>query len=130
MFVQVQKVSINNAMSGAIDEEFCRQIEFQIEQYEQKTGNTIDTVVVGNDPNPDYYAYKSVDYAIMDTNLSTFAMTWSDVNALTYYSGRTLERRDMTEEEYEKYFGASEWDVFCPEEQLRFEGNTMYWAKY
>lgn len=129
MFVQAQKISINNAMSSAVDEEFSRQIEYQIEQYEERTGNVVDTVAVRYDANPSY-SYKSVDYAILDTNLSAFATTWSDTYAVTYYSGKMLERRDMTEEEYNKYFGESEWDVFCPEEQIRFEGNTMFWAKY
>lgn len=130
LFVQVQRISINNAMSSAVDEEFCRQIESEIEKYEQTTGNTVDTVAVGYDTNREYSSYKSVEYSLFDTNLSAFATPWSDVYSLAYYSGRSLERRDMTEEEYRKYFGESEWSVFSPEEQIRFEGNTMFWALY
>lgn len=117
-------------MSSAVDEEFCGQIESEIEKYEQKTGNTIETVAVGYDANHEYYSYKSVEYSLFDTNMTAFATTWSDVYSLVYYSGRSLDRRNMTEEEYRKYFGESEWSEFSPEEQIRFEGNTMFWALY
>lgn len=129
MAVGIQKVSINNYAGNKIDQEICNIIIHKIDQYEQETGNVIDEIAVRSDGNT-CYGYDGVSYTIMDTNLRAFAVPWSDVSSIEFFSGRSFQRKEMTAEKYKELFGEKSWDYFDSEEQLFFDGTTMYLAVY
>ena len=36
----------------------------------------------------------------------------------------------MKAEIYDQYFKGKNWDVFLPQEQMIFQGDTLYWCIY
>ena len=69
-----------------------------------------------------------------------FYDAWADVNLLNYMFDRDYERVNMDElytdnTEYyqsliQQYWEGKSWTHLNTEEQLVFDGNTMYWALY
>lgn len=129
MAVGIQRVSINNYAGNKVDQEICNIIIHKIDRYEEETGNIIDKIAVRNDGDMQY-SYSGVDYTILDTNLRAFSVPWSDVSSIEFYSGRDFQRVEMTIEEYIEIFGERSWNYFDSEEQIYFDGTTMYLAIY
>lgn len=55
---------------------------------------------------------------------------WAQTRFLNYVNKENYEVKWMTEEEYSRFFGEQEWDVFNASKQLHFEGDVLYWAIY
>ena len=56
--------------------------------------------------------------------------TWSDVLLINYLSGKEYIKVPMDEDVYDMYFRGKSWETFNADEQLVFDGDTMYWAIY
>ena len=103
-------------------------IEAEIQAYEERTGITVDTV--------SWIKSKDAEYVhpllmLQDGNLCSHRIIYDAGDyLLALVSQKDYKLLWMTQEEYRQYFGDKEWDVFCPEEQLYFEGNVLYWVVY
>ena len=76
-----------------------------------------------------YYCYDST------TDIAVFAETavyqkYSLEGMINYYSNRDFKAKEMSDEEKEKYFGAKEWTEINTDEQIVFEGDTVYLCCY
>lgn len=129
MAVMIQKISINNFAVAKIDQEFCGIILHRLEEYESLTGEIVDTISICNDGSM-RYGYDSIEFTIYDTNIRSFSTSWSDVAAIEYYSNRDFKRVKMAEEDYERMFGDASWNYFDAEDQIKFDGETMYLVVY
>jgi len=128
-FFQIQDVSKNHFISIALDKEFAELIEIEISEYESNSGNTITKIASFNDANPTYF-YPEVKYCKFDTNVRAFVIPWADVNLLNYYTNNNYQKIEMPEEIYIERFSGKDWKYFIPEEQLYFQDDVMFWAKY
>lgn len=124
--VQLQTQTI---VSNRFDEYEIDTIERYISQYEAKTNIKIDTIAYRYDEDRTY-SYDLVKYVAFDNNTRGMAYDWCFTSMIKYYIDKDLILKEMTKEEYLKYFGAKNWDVFYPDQQLHFEGDTLYIAIY
>jgi len=127
--IKVQAISADNIASNRIDEEYVGEIGNAIRSYEESSGNTIRTISVHFDDSVTWY-HASTRYRIMDINVSGFVKSWSDVNMINWYLGTSYARESMSDAQYRRLFGSSDWSVFDPSEQLIFQGSTLYLAVY
>ena len=49
---------------------------------------------------------------------------------IQYVSGRDLERIPMPEDILAEYFEGKDWDSFVSDEQMVFDGDTLYIVTY
>ena len=110
------------------DENMANMIKYEIEKYEQKTGNEITKVGVCKDQSPMSYP-AGWDKKLFSFTQRAFDNFYCIVEALNYFCGRKFERVPMSREVYEKYFENKNWDTFS-DEQIVFEKDTMYMCTY
>ncbi|MCF0127422.1 MAG: glucosyltransferase domain-containing protein [Pseudobutyrivibrio sp.] len=105
-----------------------------IEDYEKGTGKEITKISVCASPNMEYASHLlKMDYSLgaYSYNCKSYNRNWSDVSMINVFTGKKYERLDMTEEEFNERFSDYEsWTDFDINSQLRFEGDTLYWAKF
>ena len=88
---------------------------YEIDRYESETGNTVNTIVFGADPNPGPFAENA------------FAADWGVAGIFEFVSGgRIFQAQKITEDAHTKYFRNKDWKDFVPDEQLVFEDDTLY----
>lgn len=127
--VSTQKIAINNYALNTIDQEICNIISQKMAVYESENNVQIDTIAVGMDDDLTW-GYSSIEYTIFDTNMRSFCCSWGDVSMIEFYTGRSFKRISLTRDEYSRIFGNQSWDYFDSDEQIIFDGSTMYLAIY
>lgn len=128
-FWSMQGIVVNHFATNKIDQNYAHDIYKEIEKYENETGNTISNIATVTDDIP-LYKNHYVDYYSFNINERAFINDWSDVSVICWVSGRIFNKVPMDEKIYDKYFKNKDWDYFSPEEQLYFQGDTLYWCKY
>ena len=128
-FWSVQGMIQNHIATNKIDQNYAYDIYSEIKKYEAETGNTVNNIASVNDINISY-GKRYIDYVTYDINISAFATGWSDSVLINFVSGRNFNKIAMDDEVYKKHFEGKDWDYYCPEEQLFFEGDTLFWCKY
>ena len=128
-------------IANAIDFYEAQEIEEAIDDYETQSGNEITDIVVHR-MGSIHYAYKEQHYENVYTLYAhrLYYDAWADVNLLNYMFGKNYHRINMDEqytdntEHYQsliqQYWEGKSWSHLDTEEQLVFDGNTMYWALY
>lgn len=122
-FYNVWNVSIGMFQLNALEKEYARQIEYQIHKYEQETGNNVRYICFYKDMNPQYKYDLSVKPESELLNKSYMA-SWGDIYMLYYYTNLEVEKIDP-KEEWSEYFAIKDWHVFDPDEQMKFEDDTL-----
>lgn len=128
-------------IANAMDFHEARQIQEAIDQYETETGNEIHTIVVHRMGSIHYiYEEQHFEYVYTLYAHRLFYDAWADVNLLNYMFDKDYERVNMDElytdnTEYyqsliQQYWEGKSWTHLNTDEQLVFDGNTMYWALY
>lgn len=118
-------------ISNRVDEQILDCIQAEIERYESEKGIEITEIACRLTPDAQYqspYLNLQSDTSAHDRKIMFDA--WSNVEALNYFEDEYYEEVEMTDEEYDKYFGGKSWDTYVPEEQLVFIDNRLYWAIY
>lgn len=89
-----------------------------------------------------HYAYQEQHFQNVYTLYAhrLYYDAWADVNLLNYLFDKNYNRINMDEQytdntEYyqsliQKYWDGKSWSHLDTDEQLVFDGNTMYWALY
>lgn len=122
---QIQVIGINHYKSNQLDKEYALLIQEEIENYEQSTGITITKIAPIQDMSP-LQGYPGIRYSLYDVNMRAYFVSWANVEALNYYTGESYEKIPWSNSEVP----FSNWDSFVPEEQLIFNGDTLYWVVY
>lgn len=128
-FWAVQGIIQNHIATNKIDQEYAYNVYSEILKYEDKTGNTVTQIATVNDEIP-MWKNRYVEYYSYNINERAYINQWSDVSLINFVSGNIYQKIDMDEMIYDTLFKGKDWDYYCPEEQLYFENDTMYWCKY
>lgn len=127
--ISIQKLCVNNIALNKEDEQQIELIEDAIKDYENTTGNKVDELLYGYDRNRTY-GYPNIQYTLYDTNVRALTIEWSTLDSINYYTGESYQGHKISDEEYNKIFGAEDFTEFNLNDQLKFDGNTAYLAVY
>ena len=127
----------NVLSANTLERHIAREIQQEIQDYEETSGNTIRRIGVAHYRIPGQQRFDDANFRhfwkynyFMHLLMYT---TWSDVASLNYFNNTDYERFDMTSAEKHAFF--SDLDIekmgtFNPDTQLVFVGDTLYWATY
>ena len=125
-FTYFMRYTVDNYIGNYIDKAISLEINHMISEYEEKTGNKIDTISIYKDSMPQY-VYPGLK-ASGDMNIKAYSADWCISNILKLYTNRDLkviENEELKEDEFLK----QNWDDFR-KEQIIFEENTMHLCMY
>lgn len=125
----VQGIVQNHIATNKIDQDYAYDIYSELTKYENESGYIVDKIATINDTAPSW-KNRYVDFHSYNINERAYVNEWSDVTLIQFVSGRNFEKVEMDNNIYNTHFSGKNWDYYCPEEQLYFEGNVMYWCKY
>ena len=115
----------------ALDTREVHLVQDAIENYEASSNNTITTILTLSDKNPLYIYPEQINHYYGTTyNHRMLRDAWSQGQYLNYMCGTNYKTKNFSEEKYKELFGDSNWDELNLDEQLYFEGDTLYWAVY
>lgn len=129
----------NIYISNALDEQIVSQIVVQIEDYERSSGNSIQKIAAAANRNSKcsypQVSFLEKDYSNEDAGYYNFthkAMDdeWANEELFIYLTGRKYKIVNMPETIWQEHFAGKGWVTFYPQEQLYFEGDTLYWCIY
>ena len=98
---------------------WASQVVYEIEKYEKENGITITAIELCDD------AKTSPGYGESIRNVS-----YARKAILTLSSGRDFSYKAMSDDKYKEYFKNKDWSVFDAQEQMIFEGDTLYLCCY
>ena len=114
--------------ANKIDENMAATINTMINRYEKETGNTVTKFEYKYDKNTQQYAIGIKP--LLSLTERKIMVQWCIVESMYVYCGKYFEKNKiMPDEIYDKYFNGKELDVFS-EDNIVFEGNTMYMYAY
>lgn len=132
--------TINNFyISNALDTQIVQQVVAQIENYERDTGISVQKIAAASNPNSKYsypqVGFLGMDYSNADAGYNNFTHktmkdSWSDAELFIYLTKRPYSIVEMDPEVWADRFAGKIWETFNPQEQLYFEGDTVYWCIY
>ena len=127
LFLLIQYVyfidySRDNYIGNYMDKQITLQINQEILNYEEETGNTVDTIAIYRDKTPQY-VYPGLK-ASGDINIKAYSADWCVSRVLKFYTGREFTVIEANEEIKEQ-FEEKSWDYFSTE-QIIFENNVMH----
>lgn len=125
----MQDMAANEQAMNAIDITEAGQICDKVREYESETGNTIVRVAARGDCNSTYYQSMS-RYHNWELGARIMATYYSNYRLIGYELGRTMERVDMSDEIYQKYFDGKDWEQLNVDEQVVCDGDTLYLCVY
>lgn len=134
-------VTINRVQTGISDLLIMNKIEFyevrqladEIADYEQNTGNRVDTVKIWKEDNGiGKYdeLYLNINVERQSASHHVLGTPWSDAELLSFVCGRIIEREDMTEDEFSRYFNdfnVEKMGQMRIGKMIHFEDNVLYW---
>lgn len=120
------KMENMNLKANKIDNLVGEKINYQVKNYEQKTGNIIKKVAVTNDLNRTFYLPNSQKNTYTERSLGNY---YCILEILEYYTNKKLEYIKMDETIYKEHFENKDWDTFS-KEQFVFVDDTMYMCIY
>lgn len=129
----IQSIIQNRIISETLDYMYAEKIFAAIEEYESETGTTITAISAVNDTDSPPF-YDQVNYCRSAINRRCYGdYTWTFLQYCAYYTnasaslnGRSFERVSMDENIYQTYFAGKNWTEFDSEQQIVFDGSTMY----
>lgn len=129
----------NIYVSNALDSQIVSQVVAQIENYERETGISVQNIAASSNPNSRYsysqVSFLGMDYSNEDAGYYNFthkAMKdlWADAELFVYLTGRPYNIVEMDPTIWSEHFAGRSWETFNPQEQIYFEGDTIYWCIY
>lgn len=113
--------------SNQLNKEESIQINKWIEQYESSSGNKIEKVSFCYDK--DYTDKHEGLISKSSYTIRTMGSDISIVESLKFYNNREFISNRMNQEEVDSYFKDENWNSL-QKEQLKFEGDTVYYCIY
>lgn len=118
--------SSENIATGYIDRNIAKSIIYNIEKYEKENDIKLKKIVVGYDKKPIYYYEGQI--MLRSTNGRGLATNFTVAPLIEYYCGEKYDWY-VSQEEIDEKFLEKNWDAYS-EEQLVFEGDTLYLCVY
>lgn len=125
----IQCIALDQIKVNQMDRQEAEEIVRRIEEYEQESGQTVDTIRWRSD-GAYTWTHPGIKYTFMDMNVRAGGRRWSLIDCISYYAGRRFQSAPMPEDIWGINFREGSWDSFVPEEQILFEGSTMYLMAY
>ncbi|MGN1296852.1 MAG: glucosyltransferase domain-containing protein [Clostridia bacterium] len=113
--------------SNRVEENMGKTIKYALEEYEQKTGNKVTKFAYAYDRNPQQYAVGIKPIGSLTER--KLACSWSISQAINFYCERKFEKVRMPTQIYAEKMIDKDYKEFS-EEQLVFEGDTLYMLVY
>lgn len=110
--------------SNALDVETADMVCDKINEYENKTGITVTKISAAVD------AHSSTTYSCLHTGEMSQRALYYSMSLIRLRSGKNLERIDMDNDIYNKYFKGKDWNYPDMSEQLVIKGDTAYFVLY
>ena len=120
-YVYFMDYTRDNYIGNYLDKQVTIQIYQEILNYEEATGNTVDTIAIYRDKTPQY-VYPELK-ASGDINIKAYSADWR-VSRILKFTGREFKVIEANQEIKEQ-FEQKSWDYFSPE-QIIFENNIMH----
>lgn len=118
----ITECEINLKKQNAFDKAWCFSIVEEIKKYENVNGTEINTIVYSYDDE------KDMNVSEKSFTESCAYFSWSIGNSIKYYTGRVFETKELDKEA--NPFENKNWTQLNLEEQLVFNGNTLYLCCY
>ena len=118
-------VVTNHFVSNTLDEVYVKMMYQEILKYEEETGIKVEKLAIAKDIDAPFN-YAEVSFVADQINERTLGT--SNTPLVWVMTGRRLERVDMDEDVYERYFKDKNWDYLDLSQQLIIDGNTAYWC--
>lgn len=118
--------SSENIATGYIDRNIAKSIIYNIEKYEKENDIKLKKIIVGYDKKPIYYYEGQI--MLRSANGRGLATNFTVAPLIEYYCGEKYEWY-VSQEEIDERFLEKNWDAYS-EEQLVFEGDTLYLCVY
>lgn len=118
--------SSENIATGYIDRNIAKSIIYNIEKYEKENDIKLKKIVVGYDKKTIYYYEGQI--MLRSTNGRGLATNFTVAPLIEYYCGEKYDWY-VSQEEIDERFLEKNWDAYS-EEQLVFEGDTLYLCVY
>ena len=120
--------SNEHIVANKVDDNMGATISFLVKTYEEKSGNIINNFSFWYDPNPNKYA--AGIKPLVSLTERKIMQSWCIVEATGFYCDKHFEKVFlMPDEIYNKYFKGKDDECFL-EDQIVFEGDTMYLYVY
>ena len=114
--------------SNRVEENMGKTIKYALEKYEEESGNKVTKFGYILDEEPQQHA--TGIRPMQSLTERKIACSWSIYQAINYYCERKFERTIMPiDYYYDRFMDMKDYNVFS-EEQLIFDGNTMYLIVY
>lgn len=113
--------------SNRVEENMGKTIKYALEEYEKETGNTVTKFAYAYDRNPQQYAVGIKPIGSLTER--KLACSWSISQAMNFYCERKFEKTRMPIKIYTEKMIDKDYKEFS-EEQLVFEGDTLYMLVY
>lgn len=129
-FIETQVNALDVIKTNTMDKECARQIDEKMRSYENSTGIPITKIgFIADASMPLKHEAILSNHIIGDLGERAFVASWSDCNSIRYYTGRQLQRVDVPEP-YASQLSSQDWTTLQLDEQMVFEGDTVYVAVY
>lgn len=125
-FVSFMQITIDNYVGNYMDKQISLKIKNKVEEYEEETGNIIDTIAIYHDKET-RYTYDEIK-ASGDMNVRAYSSDWCTTAILKLYLNREFKNAEK-DYELEKEFMENNWNEF-DEKQIVFEKNIMHLCIY
>ena len=122
----INRIAIDLFSTNRMDYLICKQIENEILEYEEKTGITVEKILVRDDEYPVW----NDPTQIYDTNKRALKVPWCLNGLFKFVMNRDFEVGYMDEESYQRLFEKEDWNIIDLQEQLVFENNVLYMMLY
>jgi hypothetical protein len=124
-YVVFQKCFLERYRCNQADLYLCNIIGEKIKEYEEETGNTVDTLCYYSDM---ARSWQETGYDKTETSIRAQATGWSRTYSINYYLGTDYKEGEPDAELLE-YYKNINWDTYA-DDQLLFEGNTLHICIY
>lgn len=114
--------TIHNYIGNYIDKTISLEINSMIQEYEEETGNKIDSIAIYKDAIPQY-VYPGLK-ASGDMNIKAYSADWCVSRILKLYTNRDFKVINNDTNKKEEFLQKN-WDYFS-KEQVIFENNVMH----
>lgn len=123
---KINEVAVDTIKTNTVSRCYIDEINRRICNYEQQKGIEVTKIGFCSDEYISYRYYSFIETsAYGDMCANPFLAEWSDINSIYYYTGRNFARVEVPEEVVE-YYGSRNWDEADWDEQLVFDGDTVF----
>lgn len=121
----VQNAAQELFAANAMQQNMPLQIQAEIKDYEEASGETVKYIGFVDDLYPAWV----YPFATREQIPNSYTVTWNRLDCLNYYTGQQYEEI-APPDEIRLQFSGKNWEVFTSDEQILYDGDTVYICVY